>query len=65
MSLLRACLRVVKRFVSKLLLILFILGMAAIPLPMLPFMAFLVKLSPRRSVPTLVVRKEQPETGAK
>ena len=51
----------VRRVVSKALLILFIFAMAVLPLPMIPFMAFLLRQPPRRSHPTMVQRRREGE----
>ena len=51
--------RALRRLLAKALLIIFILLTAVLPLPMVPFMAFLVRQTPRRSVPTKVERKRR------
>jgi hypothetical protein len=51
----------IRRVIARALLFCFILLTAMLPLPMVPFMAFLVRQTPRRSHPTKVERKRREE----
>lgn len=49
--------RAVRRTMARVFIVAFILGIAAVPLPLTPFFAFLIKPM-RRNLPALLVKKK-------